>query len=74
MIQPAVINKILNILGICNELKMHDAPANVILIEYEDGNRRKKELQYRSVIDNAYISLSQRMRDFIPFRHILLEV
>ena len=30
-IQPAIIDKILNRLGICNELKIHDTPANVIL-------------------------------------------
>ena len=50
MIQPAVIEKLLNSLWICGEWKMHDAPANVILTKDEDGNGRKQEYHYCSVI------------------------
>ena len=50
MSQPEIINKILNSLGICDESKMHDTPANFILTKYEDGNGRKREWHYRSVI------------------------
>ena len=42
-IQPAIINKTLKILGICDESKMHDISAHVILKKDEDGNGRKKE-------------------------------
>ena len=41
MSQPAIIDKILNSLGICDESKMHDTPSNVILTNNEDVNRRK---------------------------------
>ena len=50
MRQPAMIDKILNILGICDESKMHDTPANVILKKEEDGNGSKQECHYCSVI------------------------
>ena len=50
MSQPAIIDKILNSLGICDESKMHDTPANVILTKDEDGNGRKQEWHYHSVI------------------------
>ena len=49
-------------------------PANVILTKNEDGNGRKKEWRYFSVIGHGYISLSQNMRYLIPLRHIMLEV
>ena len=42
MSQPAIIDEILNSLGICDESKMHDTPANVILTKDEDGNGRKQ--------------------------------
>ena len=50
MSQPEIINKILNSLGICDEPKMHDTPANIILTKYEYGNERKQECHYCSVI------------------------
>ena len=53
---------------------MHDTPAKVILTKHEDGNRRKKEWHYRSVIGHEYISLTQILRYLIPLRHIMLEV
>ena len=40
MIQPEIIDTILNSLGICNESKMHDTPASVILEKDEYGNGR----------------------------------
>ena len=40
MSQPAIINKILNSLGICDKPKIHDIPANVILKKDEDINVR----------------------------------
>ena len=40
--QHEIIDKILNSLGICYESKMHDTPANFILMENEDRNRRKQ--------------------------------
>ena len=49
-IQPAIIDKILNSLGMCYESKMNDTPENVILKKDEDSNRRNQEWQYRSVI------------------------
>ena len=42
MSQPAIIDRIFNSLGICNESKMHDTTANVILTRDGDGNRRKQ--------------------------------
>ena len=42
MSQTAIINKILNSLGIFYESKMHDTRANVILTKYEYGNGSKK--------------------------------
>ena len=50
MRQPVIIDKILNSLGICNESKMHDTPANIILKKYKDGNGSKKEWNHSSVI------------------------
>ena len=50
MRKTAIINKILNRLAIRNEYKKHDTPAIVILTKYEDGNVRKHEWQYWSVI------------------------
>ena len=49
-------------------------PANVILTKDENVNDRKQKWQYRSIISHEYIILSQIMRDFIPLRHIMLEV
>ena len=51
MIQPEIIDKIINSLGICDESKMHDAPKNVILKKDEDWNVNgsKQEWHYRSV-------------------------
>ena len=42
MIQTAIIEKILNRLGICDESKMNDSPANFILKEMkmEMGGRK----------------------------------
>ena len=42
MRQPTIMNKILNSLGICDESKIHDTPANNILTTDEDGNGRKQ--------------------------------
>ena len=50
MSQPAIIDKILNTLKICEDSKMHDTPANIILTRDENGNKRKQEWHYRSVI------------------------
>ena len=50
MRQPVIIDRILNIFGICNEYKIHDTPANVILTRYEYGNMRKQEWNYSSAI------------------------
>ena len=50
MIQPEIIEKILNRLGIFDESKIHDTPANVILTKDKYGNGRKQELHYRSGI------------------------
>ena len=41
MSQPEIINKILNSLGICDESKFHNTPANFILTKDEDRNGRK---------------------------------
>ena len=43
MSQPTIIDKILNILCICGESKIHDTQANAILTRYEYDNRSKKE-------------------------------
>ena len=48
--KPAIIDKILNSLGICDETKIHDTRANIILTQYEDGNGRNQEWNYVSVI------------------------
>ena len=42
MSQPAIIDKILNSLGICDEQKMHDTPENFILknMKMEMGGRK----------------------------------
>ena len=50
MIEPANIDNILNILGICDESKMHDTPANIILIKDETGTEEKRKRHYCSVI------------------------
>ena len=42
MSQNAIIDKNLNSLGISDELKMHDTPANLILSKDEDGNGRRQ--------------------------------
>ena len=49
-------------------------PENVILTKDEYGNGKKQEWNYCSVIGHEYISLIQSMIDFIPLRHIMLEV
>ena len=41
MSQPEIIDKILNILGICDDSKIKDTPGNIILTRYEDVNGRK---------------------------------
>ena len=66
MSQHALIEKILNSLGICDESKMHDTPANVILIKYEDINWRKQEWHYSSVIGQMNY-LSETTRPVIIF-------
>ena len=48
--QPAIIDKILNSLGIYDKSKMHDTSANFILTKDEDGYGRKQEWHYCSVI------------------------
>ena len=48
MSQPAIINKILNILGIFNESKIHNTPENVILKKMKmkmGGNRNGNIIQ-----------------------------
>ena len=50
MIQPAIIDKILNSLRICDKSKMHDTPKKFILTRDKYGNGRKQEWHYRSVI------------------------
>ena len=61
MIQPAIIDKILNSLGICDESKIHDTPENIILKKDEDGNRRKQEWHYFSLIGKMnYLSGTTR--------------
>ena len=42
MSQPAIIDKILNSFGICDESNMHDTSANFILKKDENENGRKK--------------------------------
>ena len=54
MSQPTIIDKILNSLGICDESKIQDTPANFILTKYEDGNGRNQEFHYCSVIGQIY--------------------
>ena len=49
MREPAIIETILNRLGICDESKMHDTPENVILTRDKYENRRKQEWHYFSV-------------------------
>ena len=49
MSQPAIIDKILNSFGICDESNMHDTSANFILKKDENENGRKKEWHYSSV-------------------------
>ena len=43
MIQPTIIDKILNSLEIYDESKVYDTPENVILTKYEYGNGRRQE-------------------------------
>ena len=50
MSQPEIIDKIFNSLWICDESKMFDTPANVILKGELYGYGRKQEWQYCSVI------------------------
>ena len=69
IIQPAIINKILNSLAISNESKMHDKPENFILTKDEDRNERKKEWHYCSVIGKInYLSGTTRP-DIIFYVH-----
>ena len=42
MIEPANIDNILNILGICDESKMHDTPANVIMKKMKIETKKNK--------------------------------
>ena len=48
-------------------------PEHFILTKDDDGNGRKQEWFYRSVIGHEYISLSNIMRDLIQLIHIMLE-
>ena len=66
MSQPTIIDKILNSLGICDESKIQDTPANFILTKYEDGNGRNQEFHYRSVIGQIYY-ISGTTRPYIIF-------
>ena len=69
MSQPAIIEKILDRLGICDESKMHYTPENVILTEYEGGNGKKQEWHYCSVTCQMnYLAITTR-RDIIFFVH-----
>ena len=61
MRKPAIIDKILNRLGVCDESKLYDTPENVILTRDEDGNGRKQEWHYCSVIGQMnYLALTTR--------------
>ena len=61
IIQHAIIYKILNSLGICYESKMYDTPEIFILTRDEDGNGRKLEWHYSSVIGKMnYLSGTTR--------------
>ena len=62
----AIIDKILNSLGILDESKMYVTPANVILTKYEYGHRSKQEWHYCSVIVQM-IYFSVRTRPDILF-------
>ena len=53
---------------------MHDTTENDNLTKDENGNRRKQEWHYFSVIGHEYISLIQSTIYLIPMRNILLEV
>ena len=54
MSQSEINDKILNRLYICDESRMHDTPANVILTKDEDGNGRKQRWHYCAVIVQIY--------------------
>ena len=61
MIQPEIVGKILDALGICDESKMHDTPASFILTKCEDVNGSKQEWHYRSVIGQMnYLDVTTR--------------
>ena len=61
MNQPAIIDKILNTLKICKDSKTHDTPANIILTRDENGNKRKQEWHYCSVIGQMnYLAVTTR--------------
>ena len=47
---------------------MHDTQANVILKKGDDGNRRKQEWHYRSVIGQMNFLDGTTRRDIIFFR------
>ena len=61
MSQPTIMNIILISLGIWDESKMYGTPENVIQTKYEEGNGRKKEWSYLSVIGKMnYLSGTTR--------------
>ena len=66
MSQHAIINKILNNLGIDDESKLYDTPKNGILTKNEDENGRKQYWHYHSVfIQMNYLAVTTRPD--IPF-------
>ena len=69
MSQSAIIKKILNIKEICDVSKMHDAPVNFILTEYEDVNGRNQEWNYRSVIGQMNYNPGTTIPDILFTMH-----
>ena len=69
MSQHDTIEKILNSLGICDEPKMHDTPANFILTNNEDGNARDQEWHYCSVIGQLNYLSGKTKTDIIFVVH-----
>ena len=67
MSQPAIIDKILNSLGIFNESKMHEIPWKHFLTKDENGDRRTQEWHYHSVIGKInYLSVTTRPYIMLP--------
>ena len=69
MSQPAIIDKILNRLGIFDESKVHDVPTNFILTRDKYGNGRNKEWHYRSVIGQMNYHAGKTRPDIIFALH-----